>query len=258
MMKVHLERLLCRYPAVYRWILGFNREYNSEKAAYLALIRQGDTVLELGANRGIFTVLFSRIVGPGGRVEALEPVPVTFEKLQGAVANSRLTNVTCHQLAAGAVNARQTIYLPGDVDGQASLLCHEAGAWADTESPREFECEIVRIDDWLSSRGIQKIDFVKLDVEGAERPALQGMPEMLRSMQPVVHLEYEPAWMEAFGYGPEELVQTLRSAGYRIFLTYDRAFREIPDFYHFATSCNVVCLAENNQRHSELRRRLLR
>ena len=84
-LKNKLSVLLCRFPNLYILILKAMGSSNYEKLHYLSLVSRGNTVLELGANRGHFTKLFADIVGKRGKVYAFEPIPDTFQKLQSSL-----------------------------------------------------------------------------------------------------------------------------------------------------------------------------
>ena len=81
-----LESTLATNPALYRRLLMWRGRTSAEKLAFLALVDRGDLVIDIGANRGHFTLLFSDIVGARGRVLAFEPVPQTYHELEGSAA----------------------------------------------------------------------------------------------------------------------------------------------------------------------------
>src|SRR5262245_22362277 len=76
-----LDSALARMPGLYARLVGLRRHPNLEKILYLRLIRRGDAVLDVGANTGYYTLLFSHLAGAHGRVHAFEPVPPTFALL---------------------------------------------------------------------------------------------------------------------------------------------------------------------------------
>src|SRR5258706_3403573 len=98
--KQTIERFLCRHPRLYLRVLQALGRGSLEKHAFLALLRAGDVVCDIGANRGHFTRLFARIVGKGGHVHAFEPGPGTFERLREAMSASGVpANFTLHPVA---------------------------------------------------------------------------------------------------------------------------------------------------------------
>lgn len=209
--------MLARCPGLYRAALRLAGSQNFEKAAFLRLIRRGQTVLDIGANRGDFTLLFSDLVGPSGQVHAFEPVPPTFALLERHIAASaRHPNVRLNRFGLAAQAGSFPIHVPNSDLGQASLQRHSAASWQHS-SVETFPCELRRLDDYASQ--LARLDFAKIDVEGAELSVLQGGCATLGRFAPVLHLEYFGEWTRAFGYAAGDLVSALQSLGYRCFYT---------------------------------------
>ncbi len=132
----------------------------------------GDVVVDVGAGRGEDVFAFSRAVGPDGRVWAIEPHPVSFEVLERFCALNRLDNVTRLRYACVAIPGRLQIEtLPV---WESNYV--RGGEPAETSHPVEG----VRLDDLCAERDIRRIDFLKMNIEGAERDALPGAAESIR------------------------------------------------------------------------------
>jgi FkbM family methyltransferase len=187
------------------------------KHACLREVHRGDTVLDIGANYGYFTLLLSDLVGPSGRVHAFEPVPTTWQRLNDTVRSSALfTNVTLHRAAVSASDGMATIHLPGEDSGQASLRRQDSGSWEHHSQVETFTVPTVALDTHESTA--RPIAFIKCDVEGAELPALQGMVRSLTRWQPLLLLEVCGAWTRSFGYKPADVFRFLRAHGYDRFV----------------------------------------
>jgi len=131
--------------------------------------RPGDTVFDVGAGVGAETLLFSRFVGPSGRVVSLEAHPRTYERLARLCAVNRLRNVIPLQVAAT------------DLDGELALSDGEhylqnAVVGADAEG---IGVPARRIETIARDLDVTAIDFLKMNIEGHEQPALQGMGALL-------------------------------------------------------------------------------
>jgi len=214
-----LACLLATKPVHYRRILTWRGQSSPEKLAFLALVKRGDVVLDIGANRGFFTLLFSDIIGARGRVLAFEPVPQTFYELQelvkreGCYRNASLYKVACTDRAGDVI-----MYLPNHDSGQASLSNrHDQGSWAGAPEVAEHRANGVRVDDFLSDLGEKRVDFIKVDVEGAELFVLSGAEQTLRRAKPLLFLELCGTWTRAFGYTPADLQLFLHETGYNTF-----------------------------------------
>lgn len=220
---------------------------NLEKLAFLAVVRRGDVVFDVGANQGYYTLLFSHLVGRGGRVHAFEPVPPTFADLASHVERERrFDNVTLNDCALADAAGHLPLFVP-DLDyGQASIAQHAAGSWATAAQVRRYDCRATTVDDYLGKRGGgASPSFVKCDVEGAELRMLEGATETLRRHPPLLHLEVNPDWTRTLGYEPPELVRFLAAFGYSSFLSVDERIRPLLDpvteLAALRGSANLIC-----------------
>jgi len=165
-------------------------------------LREGQTVLDIGANIGYFTLLMAHKVGPAGRVIAFEPVPSVYAMLCD---NLRLNGCNWVQAECKAV---------GDVDGQGAMQ-------SDLNNPLSFighlcECgdlavPIVSIDRYVETAGLERLDFVKIDVEGAEDRVIRGMMKTAKRLRPVILVE-----IHLNNSQESEGLRRLQKAGYRL------------------------------------------
>ncbi len=132
----------------------------------------GDFIVDIGAGRGEDVFAFSRAVGPQGHVLGIEPHPVSFQVLQQLCARNGLTNVELLNLAC--------------VDEPAQLQIETLPVWesnyvrAGAPAATSHPVEGLPFDDLCERKGIDRIDFLKMNIEGAERTALPGCKEALR------------------------------------------------------------------------------
>lgn len=233
-----VEKLLCKMPKVYLACLRLRRHYNCEKAAYLKLIRPGFVVVEVGANEGYFTRLFGNLVGKNGRVLAFEPITKTRERLLDNV--NDIKSIKILPYAISNKTGEFPMFIPGSTHGQASLRKHFDPGWGEEGaiSTEIVQCSPLGQLDEINY--LDKIDFVKLDVEGAELEVLQGARGILERDHPVLHLEIEERWMKSFGYGAPEIEEFLRGIGYSNFMTYDCDWVGLKSLVGIG-SANIVC-----------------
>ena len=138
---------------------------------YLYKPRAGDTIVDIGAGRGEDAFAFSRAVGPAGRVWAIEPHPVSFEALRLLCELNRLTNVTPLNCAC--------MDRDGDLQIETLPVWESNYVRAGDPSPASHPVRGVRFDDLAAQYGILRIDFLKMNIEGAERQALPGCEKAL-------------------------------------------------------------------------------
>jgi FkbM family methyltransferase len=159
--------------------LGWSPSLELEaKSAVVWIARGSDyTVIDAGANIGDWTSLFHKHAADRtGTIYALEPQPA-------AAARIRALNLKCCEvveLALGEHPGRATFHTSGPLDTTGSLFDRN-DTYGRGRTYGSFEVEVVRIDDFVRMRGIERIDFMKMDLEGGEHQALKGAAECLRS-----------------------------------------------------------------------------
>jgi FkbM family methyltransferase len=129
------------------------------------LVRPGDTVIDVGANIGMVTLLLSELVGPRGVVHAFEPNPRVLASLRATVARNASANVVVHGVALGEHDDTLHMHVPNGNAGMGSLVRAQSG-------------------DLLRGEGIGRIRLLKIDVEGFERQVLAGAVEAFAASPP--------------------------------------------------------------------------
>lgn len=169
-----------------------------------ALIEPGATVIDIGAGIGLFTVLAAGLAGPTGRVIAFEPDPRSLRHLRANVRRAGLANVEIVEAAAAASHGVAWFYAAA-VPSRSTL---EEGVFTRSPLDRTVEVATVLVDDVIAGA---HVDVVKMDVEGGEPAALEGMRATLDS-NPSLHLivEFEPETLAAGQVTADEFLAALR------------------------------------------------
>lgn len=255
-----LEGLLCRVPRVYDSCLLLMGNPSLEKRVFLQIVRQGDVVCDIGANRGYFSKLFYHLVGASGAVHAFEPVEPTFKRLADSLSFANTGRLALNHQAVGDREGSIEIFMPNGDDGQASLGRHTDGSWQKGNEVARYECAITTLDAYSRKVGLKRLDFVKIDIEGAELLALRGARETLLRFKPWLCMEMEPDWMKAFAATPEKIAEELQACGYdEAFLMQD-ALKPIslgrrPLLPVTFTGCaNLLCVGSEGRREEMLKR----
>ncbi len=176
----------------------------------MRLLRSDDICFDVGANLGYYTVLMAKAV-PRGRVYAFEPDPLSHALLQLNVRMNRLGNVITNDLALGDRTGTSTF-----------VQCTDSAFNSFKDTARravlnEIEVPVTTIDDFMVEHGVPRVDFVKMDVEGAEGLVLCGARNLLRNsaLRPRMLLsELFDENHKAFGDSAAEIVESLRRSGY--------------------------------------------
>src|SRR5579863_791942 len=149
-------------------------------------LRAGMTVLDIGAHHGLYTLLASVRVGETGRVIAFEPSPRERIRLERHIHINKCSNVKVETLALGSENKQADLFL---VEGPEDY-CNSLRPPAVEAPTRAVRVEVTSVDEYISDNGVGRVDFIKIDTEGAERDVLKGASGLLRSRpQPVVMSE---------------------------------------------------------------------
>lgn len=158
---------------------------------FKTLIRESDTILDIGANIGCTTILFGELCN---KVYAFEPSPTTFAFLEKNISRSGLNNITLQNLGLGAVPGEYTLtYAPSNRSG--GFVSNQAQASAE----HAIEKIVIRqLDEVVNSLSLNKVDIIKIDVEGFEGQVLRGATRMLFSHKPTVVLELNHWCLNAF------------------------------------------------------------
>jgi FkbM family methyltransferase len=174
--------------------------------------------LDIGANVGYFTLLMSRIVGPSGSVISFEPTPHTFEVLRKNIALNGCENVRVEQIAL--FDRQDTLEFhegpPGyEVYNSLGNITHPSAA---EQSFTTTKVQCLTLDSYLATSHTKHVDFIKMDVEGAERFVLNGMLRTLDehpNLQFVI--EFADTTTSGFGYSAKEIGHWLLDRGCQLF-----------------------------------------
>lgn len=143
-----------------------------ETELFKTKIKEGNVVLDMGAHIGYYTLIAARIVGDRGMVYAFEPDIDNFNTLQKNIEINGYKNVKLIQGAVSNKTGKAKLYLSEDNKGDHRIY--------DSHDNRNFiEIETIRLDDYFKNN-TSKIDFIKMDIQGAEWAAIQGMPDLLK------------------------------------------------------------------------------
>lgn len=173
-------------------------------------VREGDTFVDIGANVGYFTLVASRLVGDTGHVYAFEPDPVAFGILQRNVRLNGLRNVTLEQKAVSNEPGTLRLFLSEKNKGDHQI-------YESDEQRKSIDIEAVTLDDYFADYE-GRIDFVKIDTQGAEAVILEGMDDVLRANDDVVMaVEFWPYGLSGLGSNAREYLELLRSYDFLFF-----------------------------------------
>ncbi|WP_194457694.1 FkbM family methyltransferase [Bradyrhizobium sp. CCBAU 53421] len=172
----------------------FNPDYNLEELTFLrAHVGAGGTFVDLGANVGTYALALARDVGPGGKVIAIEPHPVTHARLKFNTEASGFPQVRLVAAAAGPTDGELMIETDGDNLGASHIV-------TGTPTGKAYKVPSLRLQRILEEAGASKVDALKIDVEGFEDRVLTGFfrdaPERLWPRAVVIEHLSKDEWTD--------------------------------------------------------------
>jgi FkbM family methyltransferase len=232
-----------RFPSADRFIgpcLGLYGEWSEgEMEACRAVLREGDTVVEAGANIGAHTLGLARAVGAKGRVIAFEPQPFIFSLLAENAALNGLSQIEPHQAGVAAQSGRLRMgTLPDPASGPINF-----GGMALSEQGGGDAVETVSID----SLGLTALRLLKADIEGMEYEAIEGAAQTIARCRPVLYLENDRPERQA------ALIGRVKAMGYRVWwhrpalYSPHNFFKNTANAFPGVVSSNILCLPEEMQ-----------
>jgi len=168
------------------YLREIGEEFEPDNIALLAVLCDEDSrVLDVGANIGMTALAFSQTC-PRGQIAAIEPVPRTFQYLQRNVAEAGVHNIKIFNFALGSSTG--TVLMQGHPSNFACSFVADNYAIPASD---HFSCEVPvkRLDETFSELSLDRLDFMKVDVEGFELEVFAGAKEILNAYKPIVFLE---------------------------------------------------------------------
>jgi FkbM family methyltransferase len=166
---------------VTRQILKNRSFHESEMNLLKSFLSSGDSVADVGANVGAYTMELSHLVGSEGNVYSFEPIAENYDILQTVVRRGGLSNVRLFYAAVGSTPGRCEMVIPESGAFIGFYLAHRAQPG---DSGRRETVEMLTLDKLLKTNVIVRLDFIKCDVEGAELDVITGGLDLLRSQHP--------------------------------------------------------------------------
>jgi FkbM family methyltransferase len=178
-----------------------------EESFYKSRLRPGDVFIDVGANIGVNALLAAALVGSAGKVIAIEAHPTTFAHLERNVRLNGFLNVVVRNAAVGSQAGSLELSTGLLDDSQNHVL-------SDTGGTRGIVVPVEPLDAILAGHR-ERIDLLKVDVEGYEKPVFEGAPETLARTRAIYFEVYERNF-ERFGYSTRDVLCMLDEGGFAV------------------------------------------
>jgi FkbM family methyltransferase len=190
----------------------------AEQIFYLEYLREGMTVFDVGANVGELTLLFSRFTAGAGVVHAFEPSRAAFERLEIVCRAANRRTVVLNNLALAGKKGFIRLHVYEDdylsFNSQAARPLKDYGL--NLEPVGIEEIRATTVDDYCDEKGIEEIDLLKIDTEGAELQVMKGARKMLKSGRiKCLTFEFGQTTFD-MGNRPEEIEDYLQEMNYNV------------------------------------------
>jgi FkbM family methyltransferase len=190
------------------------------------LVLPGFTVVDVGANQGLYSLLFSSLVGPTGGVLSFEPDADLFAALRVNCRQNGAENIRCYNYALGARAEAKVLYRSRVNSGDNRLARSDRPDWF-----HEVDVKTETLDSML---GNTSVDFIKIDVQGWELEVLKGMTGVCNNNPELrIYFEFWPFALRRAGCDPMQILQHLRQNGFSLYDTADVGMRPLTEFVGF-------------------------
>jgi FkbM family methyltransferase len=205
-----------------------------------SLINEDSIVIDAGANIGFYTLMMSSHVGVKGEVHSFEPVKETFLKLSKNIdLSDGVDRITLNNKGLWHKDETLTFSLRPDMTN--NIGSYSAGSIENKVNT--VECEVITLDDYILKNNIERLDIIKIDIEGAELRAFEGAKKSIEKFRPLILMEVLASACEQFGYSSSDICDFFTDLDYKFFelaTTFEKS-GFITSFEHIDQS-NVIAI----------------
>jgi FkbM family methyltransferase len=205
----------------YRMLKSFNVESEPDLLIVKEFVAEGDFVIDIGANIGVYTMYLSKFVRTKGKVLSIEPIPLTYSYLLNNIEKLKLLNIESYNVGIAENEFTSQMYIPTGVSGENYFRAKRLDTNDKIRDMNQgaIEVEFVSLDNLVVSLN-RAISFIKIDVEGFELSVLKGAKKTLENNKPslLVEIDGDPSdngsnadcvlkFLQALNYKPYILVE---------------------------------------------------
>lgn len=217
------------------WWLYFGIKEDSRFKLY-HLVKQNNTIMDVGANIGETLMNFAKLSLPGGEVHGFEPDVINYQHCTENLNLNNFKNIVLNNLGLGAKAGQFFIKTPTPSNRGGNKVSEEF-----IENNTNV-ITITTLDQYVANKNIQKIDLIKIDVEGYELNVLKGAIHVIKKFNPVLFIELDDNNLKEQGHSAKALIRFLSENNYTIKNSEtDQIVTESADFSncHYDIICNV-------------------
>ncbi|HEY4800585.1 MAG TPA: FkbM family methyltransferase [Bacteroidia bacterium] len=173
-----------------------------------ASLKEGSVFVDIGANIGLFSLVASQKIGKNGRVISFEPFKKNFDALKKNISLNNSENIKTEKLAVAQTKSQMPIFYDPKESNQGMASLYSA------KNPYYEQIETISLDEYFKDHSVGEVDFIKLDIEGGEYPALLGMKETLLKYGPKLLIEIDDEILSNTPFTSQQILSYLSELGY--------------------------------------------
>ena len=225
---------------------------HSEQALFAKYLRGDMTLVDIGANLGLYTIVSMHHLDANGRIVSFEPHPQSYKFLQKNVAANQNHGHACPRvdtfnLAATPDHSRLELRL--NPENRGDNRAYHGTYHGKVETWDTVQIEGRPVDDVLDELGIEEVNFVKIDIQGYEQKAISGFQKTLARSQNVILLsEFWPKGLRESGGNPHEYLQMLENLGFTLYTLNERPYGSITPL----EDCNALIASLPGRKYTDI------
>ena len=180
------------------------------------IIKNGEVLVDVGANIGYFTLIMAKLSGSSGKIFSFEPENKNFEILEKNVKINNYQNVVLEKKGVSDRNGVNKFFLSSKNTGMHSLQKIR-------DDSKEVKIDVIKLDDYFFTLDlVEKISLIKIDVEGAEFQVLNGMKTILKNKNLKLLIEFIPDHLKKHGTNPSDVLKILEDNDFKLYQINER------------------------------------
>ncbi len=223
--------------------LNFLSYEEEELMMQYQLIETDDIIFDIGGNYGWYAIHIAKKF-PMNKVFSFEPVPTTYSILKENIELNQVNNIQPLNIGLSDKKGEFIFYCDPELTVNARL-----NNVKDSINALEIVCKVDILDAFVEDNKINKLDFIKCDIEGAELFALRGSKDSLIKFKPKIFVEMLRKWSAKFDYHPNDIIIFLSELGYKCFTINNGLLNEITTITETTIATNFVFLHTQNHSH---------
>jgi len=223
--------------------LNFLTYEEEELSMQYQLIENNDVVFDIGGNYGWYSIHIAKKF-PMNTVFTFEPIPNTYSILKENITLNGINNIRAINIGLSNEKGEFIFYCDPKLTVNASL-----NNVNDNINAIEVTCKVDVLDEFVINNKIEKIDFIKCDIEGAELFALLGAKQSIINFKPKIFIEMLRKWASKFNYHPNDIILFLKELGYKCYIINNNLLEEIKVVTESTVETNFVFLHSQNHVH---------